>query len=89
MRIINVSTRHSGHFAAGTLGDMKAELSARIKRLEQLSMNLSKEEHRVFKGELRLLFEERREYLKAIREAIAGLEQARVVLAKAKHRVEG
>ena len=52
-------------------------------------MNLSKEDHRVFKGELRLLFEERREYLKAIREAISGLEQARVVLAKAMHRVEG
>jgi hypothetical protein len=46
-----------------------ADLSSRIKRLEQLSMNLSKEEHRVFKGELRLYFEERREYLKAIREA--------------------
>jgi hypothetical protein len=51
-------------------------------------MNLSKEEHRVFKGELRLLFVERREYLKAIREAIAGLEQSRVILARAKHRME-
>jgi hypothetical protein len=49
-----------------------SDLTVRIKRLEQLSMNLSKEEHRVFKGELRLLFVERREYLKAIREDFAG-----------------
>jgi hypothetical protein len=67
---------------------MLSDLSARIKRLEKLSLNLTKEEHRVFNGELRLLFVERREYLKAIREAISGLEQARVVLAKARHRVE-
>jgi hypothetical protein len=67
---------------------MLSDISARIKRLEQPSMNLGMEEHRVFKGELRLLFQERQEYPKAIREAISGLEQARVVLAKARHRME-
>jgi hypothetical protein len=66
-----------------------ADLSVRIKRLEQLSLNLSREELRVMKGALRLHFDERREYLQAIREAIAGVEKARVVLALADHRMEG
>jgi hypothetical protein len=36
-----------------------------------------------------LHFDERRAYLAAIRDAIAGLEHARVVLALAEHRMEG
>jgi hypothetical protein len=66
-----------------------ADLAVRIKRLEQLCMNLSREELRVSKGELRLYFDERREYLVAIREAIAGVESARIVLVRAKDRMEG
>jgi hypothetical protein len=67
---------------------MQSELSARIARLEQLYLGLAREALRVSKGGLRLHFDERREYLAALHEAIAGVESARVVLARACRRVE-
>jgi hypothetical protein len=65
------------------------ELSARIDRLVQVSLNLAREELQVSsKGALRLLYRERCDYAAALRAAVAGLEQARVVLSRARHRVE-
>jgi hypothetical protein len=36
-----------------------------------------------------LLYRERQDYLAAVRHAVSGLENARVVLAKARQRIEG
>jgi hypothetical protein len=68
---------------------MLADLSARIKRLEQLSLNLSREELRVSRCELRPHYNERRESLQSIHEAVAGSERARVILTKLLQRLLG
>jgi hypothetical protein len=49
----------------------------------------AKEEVMVLHCHDALLHRERQDYLKAIREALAGVEAARVALAKAKQRLEG
>jgi hypothetical protein len=63
-------------------------LSARIRRLETLGMAFAKEQILMGKGEDPLLYLERQEYLRALRAAQSGLESARVVLAKARQRLD-
>jgi hypothetical protein len=66
-----------------------ADISARLRRLDALSRGLSLELHNVSKAEDPMLYVERREYLAAMRRFQAGVEEERVVLAKAKQRMEG
>lgn len=72
---------------------MSAETDARffdrIPRLQQLAQGLSKEVLVVRGGKDPLLYGERKRYLKAVQDALAGLEEARVVLAGARQRIEG
>lgn len=65
------------------------DLSARCQRLASLAMGLSRECHIIDKGDDPLLYLERRAYLLALTAAVGGLESARVVLAKARQRIEG
>jgi hypothetical protein len=65
-----------------------ADVAARVKRLDQLTRGLAKEVVIWDQHDDPLLFVERRAYLKAIRDALAGVESARVVLAKARQRIE-
>ena len=64
------------------------DLSARCRRLESLSIGLMREHARIAEGNDPLLYLERQAYLAAVRAAVSGLESARVVLAKARHRME-
>ena len=65
-----------------------ADISVRIRRLEQLRLGLARECIQLRKDPLGdpLLRNERMGYLKGIQDAIAGIECARVVLAKARQR---
>jgi hypothetical protein len=65
-----------------------ADVAARVKRLDQLTRGLAKEVVIWDQHDDPLLFVERRAYLKAIRDALAGVESARVILAKARQRIE-
>jgi hypothetical protein len=65
------------------------DITARVKRLDKLSRGLAKEEQKVRQCNDALLYRERQDYLKAIRQALSGVEAARVILAKAKQRLEG
>ena len=64
------------------------DITARVKRLDKLSRGLAKEEQMVRQCNDALLYRERQDYLKAIREALSGVEAARVALAKARQRLE-
>ena len=67
------------------------QIEARKKRLNKLAIGLALEDVLWSKDNRHdhpLLFVETRAYLKAIRDALAGVEAARVVLAKAKQRNE-
>jgi hypothetical protein len=64
-------------------------IRARHTRLDRLSRGLAKEVVVIKDADDPLLYVERRDYLNALRDALAGVEQARVVLAKALHRLEG
>src|SRR5262249_35790352 len=64
-----------------------AHIAARIKRLEKLGMAFAKEQFMIAQGDDPLLYLERQEYLRALRDAVAGVETARVVLAKARQRL--
>ncbi len=64
------------------------ELQARVRRLDQLSRGLSKEVTLWRKGNDPLLYLERKAYLGAIQDALAGVESARVLLAKVCQRLE-
>jgi hypothetical protein len=64
------------------------DLRARVLRLEELSRGLAKEEVRVRECEDPLLYVERLAYLTALRQALSGVEGARVALAKALQRIE-
>jgi hypothetical protein len=66
-----------------------AGIRARHARLAQLSRGLAKEVVVIKDGEDPLLYVERRDYLNALQDALAGVESARVVLARALHRLEG
>ena len=65
------------------------DLESRVRRLDELSRGLAKEEILVKQGNDPLLYRERQDYLTAIRQALSGVEGARVVLVKAKQRLEG
>jgi hypothetical protein len=65
------------------------DIAARVQRLDKLSRGLAKEEVMVRQCHDALLYRERQDYLKAIRQALSGIEAARVTLAKVKQRLEG
>ena len=66
-----------------------ADLTARVHRLDVLMRGLAREVSLWKDGNDPLLFAERRAYLKAIQDALAAVETARVVLAKARARLDG
>jgi hypothetical protein len=65
-----------------------ADLAARVRRLDELMRGLAKELALWKEGNDPLLYLERQAYLKAIGEALTGIETARVVLAKAQQRTQ-
>jgi hypothetical protein len=65
-----------------------ADVSARVHRLDELARGLAKEVSLWKKGDDPLLFLERKAYLNAIQDALAGAEEARVVLVRARQRLE-
>jgi hypothetical protein len=64
------------------------DLAARVRRLDELMRGLAKEVALWKDGNDPLLYPERKAYLKGIQDALAGVEAARVVLAKARRRLE-
>jgi hypothetical protein len=66
-----------------------AQLASRKHRLEQLVMGLFREVALLRGAFSPLLYLERRAYLDALQDAIAGAEAARIVLAKTLQRMEG
>jgi hypothetical protein len=64
------------------------DLTARVRRLNDLSRGLAKEVVLWKECNDPLLYLERRAYLGPIRDALAGMEEARAVLAKARQRLE-
>jgi hypothetical protein len=65
-----------------------ADLKARIVRLGRLERGFAREIGLQRGAEDELLFRERRQYLTAIQDALAGAEEARVVLAGVVKRLE-
>jgi hypothetical protein len=65
-----------------------ADVAARVRRLEELTRGLAKEVSLWKEGNDPLLYLERKAYLGAIQDALAGVEGARVVLARARQRLE-
>jgi hypothetical protein len=66
------------------------DLTARAKRLDALARRLAEETAQVSADTLTvLLYRERSGYLEAVRQALAGVETARVTLARALRRMEG
>jgi hypothetical protein len=65
----------------------EAGVAARVERLRELSIGLAKEGVMIRQGQDPLLYLERQAYLAAIRDAIAGMESARVVLARVQQRL--
>ncbi len=65
-----------------------ADLKARVDRLHELAVGFAKEVTLWRACDDALLYVERRAYLKAIQDALAGIEEARVVLARARQRLE-
>jgi hypothetical protein len=66
----------------------ETDLQGRVRRLDQLARGLAKEVTLWKAGDAPLLYLERRAYLNAIQDALAGVEAARVVLARARQRLE-
>jgi hypothetical protein len=66
-----------------------ADFEARKRRLHQLTLGLQREGVLIGEADDPLLYLERQAYLQAIRDALAGVETARVVLAKALLRMSG
>ena len=64
------------------------DLRGRVRRLDQLARGLAKEVTWWKASDDPLLYLERRAYLNAIQDALAGIEAARVVLARARQRLE-
>jgi hypothetical protein len=64
------------------------DLTARVRRLDELARGLAKEVALWKECNDPLLYLERKAYLGAIQDALAGVEEARVVLAKARQRLE-
>jgi hypothetical protein len=65
-----------------------AALRGRVARLDRLAWGPAKEVGLWRGGNDPLLFAERRQYLKAIQDALAGADEARVVLARVVQRLE-
>jgi hypothetical protein len=65
-----------------------ADLAARVQRLDELIRGLAKEVALWKEGQDPLLYLERQAYLKGIQDALAGVEAARVMLARARQRLE-
>jgi hypothetical protein len=63
-------------------------IRARVERLDELTRCLAKETVLVRECNDPLLYRERLDYLTAIRQALAGVDGARIVLAKARQRLE-
>jgi hypothetical protein len=63
-------------------------IAARIRRLEVLFIGLSREQALIRRGDDPPLYQERLDYLQALQGAIAGLETARVALARARQRLQ-
>jgi hypothetical protein len=70
------------------MGIRKADLWLRIDRLGELTLELPRDRVAWERAEGPLLYLERRAYLAAIRTAIRGVEDARVILAKACQRMD-
>ena len=66
----------------------QSDLQGRIRRLHELARGLAKEVVLWKECNDPLLYLERKAYLGAIQDALAGVEAARVVLAKARQRLE-
>jgi hypothetical protein len=64
------------------------DLAARVQRLDELARGLAKEVTLWKACNDPLLYLERKAYLNAIQDALAGVETARVVLAKSRQRLE-
>jgi hypothetical protein len=64
------------------------DIRTRVDRLDKRSRGLSRERVLWEEAEDPLLYMERRAYLQAVREAISGVEAARVVLVRACQRIE-
>jgi hypothetical protein len=62
-------------------------LEARLARLEELGRGLAKEKAIIREGNDPLLYLERKEYLNALADALAGVETARITIAQALHRI--
>jgi hypothetical protein len=65
-----------------------ADITARVTRLERLSIGLAKEIYIWQQCNDPLLYVERREFLNAMRDVHSGIESARVALVKAKQRLQ-
>jgi hypothetical protein len=63
-------------------------IRARVLRLDALTRGLAKETVLVRECNDPLLYRERLDYLAAIRQALAGVDGARIVLVKARQRLE-
>jgi hypothetical protein len=63
-------------------------IAARIQRLNDLFLGLHREQALIAKGDDPLLYLERQAYLRALWSTTAALENARVILAKARQRIE-
>lgn len=66
----------------------RADMQRRVQRLDELLRGFAREVALWRTGNDPLLFLERRAYVKAMQDALAGVEAARVVLVKACHRLE-
>ena len=65
-----------------------AAIAARVRRLDQLSLGLAREISIVDKANDPMLYLERRAYLDALHATVRGVEAARVVLVKARQRLD-
>lgn len=65
-----------------------ADVAKRVRRLEELARGMAREVSVWKEGNDPLLYLERKAYLDALQDALAGLETARVVMARARQRLE-
>lgn len=65
-----------------------ADVTARIQRLETLAGGLAREVYLWREADDPLLYLERKAYLNAIQDALAGIEEARIALTRARQRLE-
>jgi hypothetical protein len=65
-----------------------ADIAARVRRLEQLALGIAREIQLVAKADDPMLYLERQAYLAGMRRLLNGIESARVVLVKARQRLD-